>query len=116
MVVDTKASEKRAILISPVLREVLERIRKEQRESKVSPIGSHVFTWGDRAMSEGWKRAFHMACKKAGLGDFRFRDLWHTFVTRKVREGWDYKRVMAIIGHKTFALSFRGTTIPVRIT
>jgi hypothetical protein len=25
-------------------------------------------------------------------------------VTRKVREGWDYKRIMAITGHKTFAV------------
>ena len=31
-------------------------------------------------------------------------DLRHTFVTRKVREGWDYKRIMAITGHKTFAV------------
>ena len=34
----------------------------------------------------------------------RFHDLRHTFVTRKVREGWDYKRIMAITGHKTFAV------------
>ena len=25
-------------------------------------------------------------------------------ITRKVREGWDYKRIMAITGHKTFAV------------
>ena len=36
--------------------------------------------------------------------DLRFHDLRHTFVTRKVREGWDYKRIMAITGHKTFAV------------
>jgi len=31
-------------------------------------------------------------------------DLRHTFVTGKVREGWDYKRIMTITGHKTFAV------------
>ena len=33
-----------------------------------------------------------------------FHDLRHTFVTRKVSEGWDYKRIMAITEHKTFAV------------
>lgn len=44
------------------------------------------------------------ACQNAGLTDLRFHDLRHTFVTRKVREGRDYKRIMAITGHKTFAV------------
>ena len=38
------------------------------------------------------------------LVDLRFHDLRHTFVTRKVREGWDYKRIIATTGHKTFAV------------
>ena len=41
---DTKTNEKRAIPISPALQEILEEIRKEQREGKVAPIGGHVFT------------------------------------------------------------------------
>ena len=60
-------------------------------------------------MTEGWKRAFHTACRKAGLEDFNFHDLRHTFVTRKVREGHDYKRIMAITGHRPL-LSFSATT------
>ena len=55
-------------------------------------------------MTEGWKTAFKTACRNAGLTDLHFHDLRHTFVTRKVREGWDYKRVIALTGHKTFAV------------
>jgi len=55
-------------------------------------------------MTEGWKTAFKTACRNAGLADLHFHDLRHTFVTRKVREGWDYKRIMAITGHTTFAV------------
>jgi len=55
-------------------------------------------------MSEGWKRAFRTACQNAKIENLRFHDIRHTFVTRKVREGWDYKRIMAITGHKTFAV------------
>jgi integrase len=55
-------------------------------------------------MTEGWKTAFNAACRRAGVEGVRFHDFRHTFVTRKVREGWDYKRSMAITGHKTFAV------------
>ena len=54
-------------------------------------------------MSEGWKRAFLSACRKANLENLRFHDIRHPFVTRKVKEGHDYKRIMAITGHKIFA-------------
>jgi integrase len=100
---DTKTNEKRAVPISTSLRAVLEEIRKEQREGKVAPIGGYVFTWKGKPMTEGWKTAFHAACRRAGIENFHFHDLRHTFVTRKVREGWDYKHIMAITGHRTFA-------------
>ncbi len=101
---DTKGKEKRLIPLSSTLHEVLEEIRKEQREAKVAPIAGHVFTWKGKPMTEGWKTAFKAACRRAGLQGLWFHDLRHTFVTRKVREGWDYKRIMTITGHKTFAV------------
>jgi integrase len=102
---DTKTNEKRAIPLSPILKETLEEIRKEQRDGKVVAIGGHVFTWQGKPLGrQGWKRSWATACRNATLEDLRFHDLRHTFVTRKVREGWDYKRIMAITGHKTFAV------------
>lgn len=83
---------------------MLEAIRKEQRDGKVVPIGGRIFTWKGKLMTEGWKTAFHTECRRAGVEGLYFHDLQHTFVTRKVREGWDYKRIMAIPGHKTFAV------------
>jgi len=55
-------------------------------------------------MTEGWKTAFKTACRKAKLEGLHCHDLRHTFVTCKVREGGDYKRIMAITGHRTFAV------------
>jgi integrase len=101
---DTKTGKGRPIPISLALREVLDAIRQELRAGKVAPIDGRVFTWKGKPMSEGWRTAFVAACRRAGLADLRFHDLRHTFVTRKVREGWDYKRIMAITGHKTFAV------------
>jgi integrase len=101
---DTKTNEKRLIPLSPTLRDILDALRQEQREAKVAPITGHVFTWKGKPMTEGWKKGFTAACQRAGVTDLWFHDLRHTFVTRKVREGWDYKRIMAITGHKTFAV------------
>ena len=102
---DTKTNEKRAIPISPFLRTTLEEIRKEQREEKIAALRGHVFTWQGKPIGrQGWKRSWATACCKAGLDELHFHDLRHTFVTRKVREGWDYKRIMTITGHKTFAV------------
>ena len=61
-------------------------------------------------MTEGWKTAFKTACRNAALPDLHFHGLRHTFVTRKVREGWDYKRIMAITGHTTFAVFQRSNS------
>ena len=94
----------RLIPLSPTLRDMLEAIRTEHRDAKVAAISGHVFVWKGKPMTEGWKTAFNAACRRAGLQGVWFHDLRHTFVTRKVREGWDYKRIMAITGHKTFAV------------
>jgi integrase len=102
---DTKTNEKRAIPLSPFLRTTLEEIRKEQREEKIAALRGHVFTWQGKPIGrQGWKRSWATACHKVGLDGLHFHDLRHTFVTRKVREGWDYKRIMTITGHKTFRI------------
>jgi hypothetical protein len=76
----------------------------DKDEAKVADITGHVFTWEGKPMAEGWKTAFQTAWRNAKLTDLHFHDLRHTFVTRKVREGWDYKRITAITGDKTFAV------------
>ena len=101
---DTKERKPKNIPISPALRSVFLDVRRDQREGKVASITGHVFTWKDKPMTEGWKTAYKAACRRAGITDLRFHDLRHTFVTRKVKEGWDYKRIMAITGHSTFAV------------
>ena len=63
-----------------------------------------MFTWKGRPRTEGWQTVYKAAHRQAGVVDLRFHDLRHTFVTWKVKEGWDYKRIMAITGHSTFTV------------
>lgn len=62
-------------------------------------------TTGERYRSV--KKAFHTACKRAGITDFRFHDLRHTFGSWSVQGGMDLYRLSRILGHATTQMSAR---------
>ena len=51
--------------------------------------------------------AFQKALKKAGIKDFRFHDLRHTFATRLIQAGVDFYKVQKLLGHKTSQMTMR---------
>jgi integrase len=50
---------------------------------------------------------FRRACRKAGLNDFHFHDLRHTFATRLVQGGEDIYKVQRLLGHKNSSMTAR---------
>ncbi len=56
----------------------------------LSQKGKHsqfVFTYKDRPIKNANVSAFKKAVKRAGLGDFHFHDLRHTWATRRIMAG-----------------------------
>jgi integrase len=97
----TKSGDGRKIPISPRLKELLEALPKSY---------SHVFTYNGHGVV--WvKRSFNRAREQAGLKDFRFHDLRHTFVTKARRAGVPDRVIMKITGHKTFSMLQRYDSI-----
>jgi integrase len=96
MIVKAKNGEKRSIPMSERLFETLQGI-------KVRDISGRVFTISNRSL----RVAFDRALTKAGIGDFRFHDLRHTFATRLVQNGVDQYKVKELLGHKTVAMTVR---------
>ena len=92
----SKNGAKRAIPLSNVLCEIL-------RETKVIDISGKVFPVTVSALKDGFCRAV----EKAGLEDFHFHDLRHTFTTRIVQNGIDLYVVKELLGHKTITMTMR---------
>ena len=62
-----------------------------------------VFTYGDKAIT-GFKSSFDTAREKAGIKDFRFHDLRHTFASLLVQGGVPLYDVMHLTGHKSLEM------------
>jgi len=101
----TKNNEVRVIPISNDLLPVLLELKDKR------PHARYVFSKPDGTAYGDWKRSFDTACKQAGIKDFRFHDLRHTFGSYLGMKGCNAYTIMRLMGHKTIAMSARYTHI-----
>jgi integrase len=104
---ETKGGNARQIPINDRLAEVFREVRRGDHLK--SP---YVFCDLKGRRFYAVKRSFASACRRAGIEDFRFHDLRHTFASRLVMRGASLKAVQELLGHADMKMTMRYATCP----
>lgn len=98
--IEGKWGQRREVPINKALYRILRALEKKKN-------GPYVFCnkkgqpYGD--ITKGFKGAL----RRAGINNFRFHDLRHTFASHLVMAGVDLKTVQELLGHKTIGMTMR---------
>jgi len=99
-VVKAKSNESRVIPINRTLYKELLNLSKQIR-------GEYVFCEKDGNPYGDIKKGFSGALRRAGIKDFRFHDLRHTFGSYLVMQSVDLRTVQQVMGHKDIRMTIR---------
>lgn len=105
----TKNGERREIPIDDYLKAVFQRLpRRFVEKDGHKELVCYVFH--DPKTLKPYtdlKRSFATALKTAGITDFHFHDLRHTYASQMVMSGADIKTVQELLGHKDIKMTLR---------
>lgn len=96
----TKNGERREVPINETLGAVLKVITRRIDSS-------YVFVNEEGKRYQGVKKSFYASCRRAGIKDFRFHDLRHTFASHLVMAGIDITTIRTLLGHETLTMTLR---------
>ncbi|MDD5108876.1 MAG: site-specific integrase [Candidatus Omnitrophica bacterium] len=97
---DTKNGEKREVPMNEVVQKTVIGVLK-------NPESQYVFCNKDNKPYGNVRKSFFTALKKAGIINFRFHDLRHTFASQLVMSGVDLNTVRELLGHKSIEMTLR---------
>ncbi len=98
-ILDTKNGESRKLPMNDIVYRTLLAAKK--------PDSPWVFCKKNGERYGNIRKAFEGARKRAGIADFRFHDLRHTFASHLVMAGVDLRTVQELLGHKSFEMTLR---------
>jgi len=97
-----KGDKPREVPINEDLEQLFKSIRKKQ-----GLRNKYVFTCQGKQIIGNVGISFKAVLKRAGITDFRFHDLRHTFSSHFVMRGGDLKSLQEILGHSNIATTMR---------
>lgn len=102
-VMKTKNKDPKIIPMNDIIYDIL------KIKGKVINMSGYIFATanGSRILASNLQREFGNAMKKAGIENFRFHDLRHTFATRLVQASVDIYTVAKLLGHRDISTTQR---------
>jgi integrase len=97
---DTKNGESRKIPMNAQVRTALIKVRKH-------PESQYIFYNRKGEPVHDIRKSFFTALTKAGIINFRFHDLRHTFASQLVMAGIDINTTRELLGHKDIRMTLR---------
>ena len=97
---ETKTDMPRQIPLNETLKRIFSAIPRNVNSD-------YVFCSGDGKPFKDVSRSFNTALKKAGIKDFHFHDLRHTFASWLVMRGASLKEVQELLGHRDIEMTMR---------
>ncbi len=101
---ETKSGKPRTIPLNQVAFDILTEKSKIMNIKNDLVFSSSVCKKIDR---HNLRRAFNIAREKAGIQDFHFHDLRHTFATRLAQKGIDIYKISKLLGHHDIRMTQR---------
>jgi len=86
----------------PLTKALCRQLRPRHRQAR----SIYVFP-GKEGRRTTLRTAFNGACRRAGIENFRFHDLRHTFASDLVNKGIDLMTIMKLMGHKSIQSTMR---------
>ena len=106
MLIDkTKSGKPRAVPLNQIAINIL----NQRSKAKIRTIKDLVFPTfnGTKILPSNLRRAFYEALRKAGIENFKFHDLRHTFATRLAQRGIDIYKIAKLLGHEDIRMTQR---------
>lgn len=100
---ETKTNRDRSVLMEPIVQEALMELREQAGDAE------YVFTNPDTGtpVCEPSRSPSQQRCREAGITNFTFHDLRHTFGTRLADAGVDVVKIKELMGHASIVTTMR---------
>ena len=100
-----KKGEARSVPMTSIARAILARLADAAKRKGDDAIFRNM---NDKPLRRyALREAFTGTVQRAGISDFHFHDLRHTFASRLVMAGVDLRTVQELMGYKTISMSLR---------
>jgi integrase len=97
----SKNNELRYMPINDTLYSLLKKLQNGRKND------GNVFVWKNGKPILRINNGFYNAMERAGITDFRFHDLRHTFASHLAMNGVDIRVIQQLLGHKTISMTMR---------